>query len=179
MHTTIVLALMGALAGTAMSPPQGQDCSAGRFQDRARYSHDESLPFDFDQPAGWVAESMTAGQQYVTVHKPDKDVPLDAVVVSIDLVVAIQPDLHPDMTEDVWRQTMQVVDKVPYGDETLVIYSQSWATTAKFLVPHRGRKYQVIINFNNSEYCGPEALKLRDLVIHSLAPNGDTTFRGR
>jgi len=60
-----------------------------------------------------------------------------------------QPDLPPDMTEDVWRQTQ------------------------------RGRKYQVIINFNNSEYCGTEAARPRDLVIHSLAPNRDTAFPGK
>lgn len=175
---TIAL-LLAAGPADAVDPPMArQDCSAGRIQGQAPYAHDESLPFDFAQPAGWVAQSSESSQRYVTISKPRQGVPLDAVAVSIDVVVSLQPDRYPDMTEDVWRQTMDVVARVPYGRETLVIYSQSWATTAKFLVPHGGRKYQVIVNVNNSEYCRGEAEALRDLVIHSLAPNRDTTFPG-
>jgi len=171
--------LIAFLAWAPTAPAMHQDCSAGRFQESTAYTHDESLPFDFAQPTGWEAESMASGQRYVTIGKPRQNVPLDAVSVSIDVVVSFQPDLHPDMTEDVWRQTMDVVARVPYGRETLLIYSQSWATTAKFLVPHGGKKYQVIINFNNSEYCPTEGVALRELVIHSLTPNRDTTFPGR
>lgn len=179
LHTANGLLLIGALAGPPLASAQAPDCSAGRFVEHAPYTHDESLPFDFAHPAGWVAESTVSGPGLVTIHRPNSDVPHKAVTMSIDVVVAFQPDLHPDMTEDVWRQTMDVIATVPYGKETLVIYSQSWATTAKFLVPHGGKKYQVIINFSNSEYCRTEAVKLRDLVVHSLSPNGDTTFRGR
>lgn len=174
-----VFVLAGAFAIVPTTGAAQPDCSAGRFQDRSAYAHDESLPFDFAQPAGWEARSMAAGQRYVTIQKPRAGVSLDAVSVSIDVVVAFQPDLHPEMTENVWGQTMDVVAKVPYGQDTLVIYSQSWAITAKFLVPHRGKRYQVIINFNNSEYCGAEAAALRELVIHSLAPNRDTSFPGQ
>lgn len=179
LQTANGLLLIGALAGAPLAPSQAKDCSAGRFQEHAPYTHDESLPFDFAQPAGWIAESTVTGPGLVTIRKPNGGVPLNAITMSIDVVVSFQPDLHPDMTENVWRQTMDVIAKVPYGKETLVIYSQSWATTAKFLVPHGGKKYQVIINFGNSEHCRTEADKLRDLVIHSLSPNGNTTFRGR
>lgn len=176
LRSSVMLVVVLFAARPAMAQ---QDCTAGRFEAHAPYSHDETLPFDFNQPAGWAAQSSPAAHRLVTVHKPHKDVPLNAVPVTIDVAVSFQPDLHPAMTEDVWRQTMDVVAKVPYGRDTLVIYSQSWATTAKFLVPHGGKRYQVIINFNNSEYCRAEAVKLRELVINSLTPNSNTTFPAR
>jgi len=171
---TILFAGVGAPAGV-----WALDCSNGQFQGEVPYSHDESLPFDFHQPLGWEAQSTTDGQQIVTVHKPIDNHARGAISVTIDIFVALGADRHAENTENLWRQTMQVIAEVPYGDGSLTIFSPAWTTQARFLVPFEGKRFSATVNFPNAEYCLAEAVKLRDLFIEHLSPNGDTVFAGQ
>lgn len=172
--------LMFALSNPAfVGVVMAQDCSGGQFEGSEPYSHDESLPFDFHQPLKWDAQSMAAGQQIVSVHKPHAEIGISTTVVTMDIIVAFQPDRYPDMTEDTWQQSMDVIATVPYADDSLMIFSPSWAIMAKFLVPFQGKKYQVSVNFNNGEFCPKEAQILRTLFVDTLTPNDDTRFAGQ
>jgi len=175
----IATSLLLATAAATVSLPVAADCSGARFDGSVPYTHDESLPFDFDQPAGWSALSESSSHQVVSVFNPAIEQSVDAIPVSIDVMVSLQHDRQPDMTEELWQQTMELIAEVPYADESLTIYSPSYAVMAKFLVPFDGNRYQVSINFNNGEFCPEEAARLRDLLVDSLTPNDDSSFQPR
>ncbi|HEY5645519.1 MAG TPA: hypothetical protein VIS76_06245 [Pseudomonadales bacterium] len=178
-HGRVVFALLLATAAAVASVPVTADCSGARFNGSVPYALDESLPFDFHQPASWNALSESSSHQVVSVFNPAIEQSMDAIPVSIDVMVSLQQDRQPEMTEELWQQTMELIAEVHYADESLTIYSPGYAVMAKFLVPFDGLRYQVSVNFNNGEFCPEEAARLRDLFVDTLTPNDGSRFQPR
>ena len=167
------------IAATVFGTTAAADCSGARFDGSVPYTHDESLPFDFHHPAGWNALSESSSHQVVSVFNPAIAQSMEAIPVSMDVMVSLAEDRYPEMTEELWQQTMDLIAEVPYAEESLTIYSPGHAVMAKFVVPFNGRRYQVSVNFNNGEFCPEETARLRDLFVETLTPNDDSRFQPR
>jgi hypothetical protein len=168
------------LASASLLGPTGAmgqaDCSGGQFSGTEAYSVNDRLPFDFEHPLGWETQTTSFGHETAIIGKPRGQMASGAVPVTMDILVALQPDPNHQSTLALWRQTMDLVATVPYGNGMIEIFSPSWAVQARFLVPASGGQYSVTVNLNNGDTCPPEATALRQLLIDTLTPNTNTTF---
>ncbi len=153
----------------APGPASKDRCAEARFGDTEPFASHGDLPFDFEVPAGWDRLDSSQGVGSVAYQARTGR---RSSTGMIPYVFGEEPLSSPNVTLDMYRQSMEQIGTVTLGAEEIEVFGHDLpgVVNAKFLFPdRRGLREASFIFGAASDACLPERRRLRDLVLGSVA----------
>ena len=134
----------------------------------------ESLPVDFEHPAGWSHRRTSTDRAWHGVFEPG-----DGQRIQVEYILS--PGTPPDIARRMREGQMELLREAELGGDTVQVYGRSFPETATanaiLTFPHDGEYYDLILTVRAPRECEQAAVEaIRQRAVDTLAPNDDTDF---
>lgn len=153
---------------------RGEACSALRVSDWEAFGAHESLPVDFEHPAGWSHSRTGSDLAWHGLIEPG-----DGQRIQIEYILS--PGTPPEIARQMRQAQMELVRTVELGGDTVEVYGRSFPETATanaiLTLPYGDAYYDLVLTVRAPRACDVADVEaIRRHVVDTLAPNEDTEF---
>lgn len=149
-------------------------CDALTVSDWEAFGAHESLPVDFEHPAGWSHQRTSADRAWHGLIEPG-----DGQRIQLEYILS--PGTPPDMARRMREGQMELIRTAELGGDTVEVYGRAFpeAATANAILtlPYDGEYYDLILTVRAPRECELSDVEaIRQRAVDTLEPNDDTDF---